>query len=477
VGRLRSRRSRTRRLAALALWAASALACGPSGDPGPRPSIVLVSLDTLRADHLTPYGYQRPTSPVLAAFAAEAVRFEAAHAHATATLPSHLSLLTSLLPPQLGITRPGPHRSQATTRLRLADAVVTLAEVLRDHGYHTAAFSDGGYVHPFYGFDQGFEHFSVTSLQQGAYRNGLRRSLDRLREWLDGRDPPDAPVFVFLHTYDIHEPYSAPKPFDRAFSDLDYAGFRALRGFDARPVELSRRRAELTSEDVERARGFYDNGVRATDQALARLFALLRRHGLYQPALIAVLSDHGEEFLDHGDFGHGPRVYQELARVPLLIRLPGGEQAGRVVPGPVGLIDVAPSLLDFAGLPVPEDFAGRSLRGVMTGADTGAWLEQRPLYVDVPDVTSGVAALRRGDWKLIRGPEGPELYRLDRDPGERRDLAAREPERVRELSQLLDAWVVEMRETARRRGTLAVPSRETHPAEQEAALRALGYLE
>ena len=474
---MRPERSRRCGLTALALLATAALACEPSPAATPPPSIVLVSLDTLRADHLTPYGYGRPTSPVLARFAAEAVRFDAAHAHATATLPSHLSLLTSLLPPQIGITRPGPHHSQASTRLRLADPVVTLAEVLRDHGYHTAAFTDGGYVHPFYGFDQGFEHFSVTTIRQGAYRNGLRKSLGRLKEWLDGRDDPSAPVFLFLHTYDIHEPYSAPKPFDRAFTDLDYRGFRAERGFDARPVELSRRRAELTPQDVERATGFYDNGVRATDQALARLFALLRERDLYENALIVVLSDHGEEFLDHGDFGHGPRVYQELARVPLLIRLPGGAQAGRTIAAPVGLIDVAPSLLDLAGLPIPEDFTGHSLVGPMIGADEGEWLEQRPLYVDVPDVRSGAMALRRGAWKLIRGGDAPELYQLDHDPGETRNLAAREGERVRELSAELDAWVARMRETARAQGTLAVPSRETHPADQEAALRALGYLE
>jgi arylsulfatase A-like enzyme len=468
-----------RRLGAALALAVALLACSPPPEASPTPSLVIVSLDTLRADHLTPYGYARPTSPVLARFASEAVRFDAAHAHATATLPSHLSLLTSLLPPQIGITRPGPHRSQATTRLRLADRVLTLAEVLREHGHATAAFTDGGYVHPFYGFDQGFDHFSVTTIEQGAYHNGLRRSLDRLRAWLEQREDPGAPVFLFLHTYDVHEPYSAPKPFARAFTDLDYAGFRALRGFEARPVELSRRRAQLTTEDVERARGFYDNGVRATDQAMARLFALLDRHGLYESALIAVLSDHGEEFLDHGDFGHGPRVYQELARVPLLIRLPGGDRAGSVVDAPVGLFDVAPTLLDLAGLPVPEDFAGRSLRGVITGEDPGDWLAERPLYIDVPDVASGAVALRRGAWKLVRpgGSRPPELYRLDDDPGETRDLAASEGERLGELSRLLDAQLAALREDAQRRGSLAVPSRETHPAEQEAALRALGYLE
>jgi arylsulfatase A-like enzyme len=466
--------------ALLALALAGGLACAPSPVASAGPPIVLVSLDTLRADHLTPYGYARATSPSLARFAGESVRFDAAHAHSTATLPSHISLLTSLLPPSFGITRAGEHGSQASTRLRLADPVVTLAQVLERHGYRTAAFTDGGYVHPFYGFDRGFEHFSVTRANEGAYWNGFRKSLGRMEDWLDellasSAQPP--PVFLFLHTYDIHEPYSAPKPFDRTWTDLDYRGFRAERGFEARPVELSRRRAELTARDVERVVGFYDNGIRATDQALGRLFAGLRKRGLYDDALIVVLSDHGEEFLDHGDFGHGPRVYQELARVPLLLRLPGGAEAGRAIAGPVGLIDVAPTLLDLAGLPIPASFSGRSLRAVISGDDDGAWLEERPLYVDAPLVKSDVAALRRGPWKLIRSGRRSELYHLGDDPGETRDLASRQPQRARALRRELDDWIAALRTRARTEGTLAVPSRESHPAEQAEALRALGYVE
>jgi arylsulfatase A-like enzyme len=280
-----------------------------------------------------------------------------------------------------------------------------------------------------------------------------------------------------LHTYDVHEPYSPPQPFDRAFTDQDYAGFRKTHGFDARPAELSKHRGELSSQDVEHVVGFYDNGVLATDKALGRLFAILKKRGLYDRSLIVVLSDHGEEFLDHGDFGHGPSVYQELARVPLLLRLPRGEQRGRVVEAPVGLVDVAPTLLELVGIDVPEDFSGRSLRGVIEGSDDGAWLEERPLYIDVPDVTKDVVALRRGRWKLVRHGPQAELFDLARDPGETRDQARDEPDRVREMSLELDRWLAEMRTTAAERGTLAVPSTQPHPPDHEAALRALGYVE
>ncbi|MGH0031666.1 MAG: sulfatase-like hydrolase/transferase [Myxococcota bacterium] len=462
-----------------AVLALAALACGDAQAPAPAPRtpVVWISLDTLRADHLVPYGYERPTSPALARFARHAVRFDAAHSHASATLPSHLSLLTSLLPPQIGITREGPDASQATTRLRLPDTATTLAEVLRDHGYRTAAFTDGGYVHPFYGMGQGFDTFQVTSPQEGAYRNGFRKSLRRAADWLGQTPLAEPPPFLFLHTYDVHEPYSPPAPFDRAFTDVDYPGFREARGFEARPALLSRRRAELSEEDVALARGFYDNGILATDKALGNFLLLLRKRELFDDALIVVFSDHGEEFLDHGDFGHGPSVYQELARVPLLVKLPGQVGGGRVVERPVGLVDLAPTVLALLGLPVPESFVGADLSGVLLGTDDGAFLEERPIYVDVPDVTARVAALRRGSWKLVRRGDVRELYDLASDPREQRDLSAREPERTAAMAEELVRWTAELEASGRAGGSWATPADEPHPAHQQEALRALGYLE
>jgi arylsulfatase A-like enzyme len=472
-----TRRARRCALALAALW--SLAGCGPSRAPANAPPIVLVSLDTLRADALTPYGYVRPTSPALARFAREAVRFEQAHAHATATLPSHLSLFTSLYPPQLGITRnDGHNETQAKTRLRLPDAAFTLAEALQEKGYRTLGFADGGFVHPFYGMDQGFDRFELAT-GPGLYWNQLPRTLERIEAALAAREQRGErePLFLFVHCYDIHEPYSAAPRFERRFSAGTYLEFEAKRGFAARPALLSRHRAELTPDDVAWARGLYDNGVRATDAAMAGLFALLRRHGLYDGALIAILSDHGEEFLDHGDFGHGPRVYQELARVPWLLRLPGARQAGRVIAAPVGLVDVAPTLLDLAGLPLPQAFGGRSLRGVIEGTDAGAWLEQRPLLIEAPDARLGALALRLGREKLVLPRrEGPaELYDLRDDPGETRDLAAAQPERTAQLRSELETWVAELQRQGARAGTLAVPNEEPNPA--RGALEALGYVD
>jgi len=457
-----------------------ALALGCADEPAPTP-IVLLSIDTLRADRLSCYGYERPTSPSLDRFAAESVRFEDASAQASATLPSHLSLFTSLNPPQLGITRPdGRNDTQARTQLRLADGVVTLAETLRSGGYHTAAFTDGVLVSERYGLDRGFDRFEVVRSGPRVYLDNFRETVARFDRFLEGQGGTGgAPLFIFLHTYDVHEPYSARPPFATAFTPVDYLGFRRLRGMPPRPQFLNRRLDALSERDVEIVSGLYDNGIRAVDASFGRLVEMLRRRRLYERALIVVLSDHGEEFMEHGAFGHGPNIHRELLHVPLLVRLPGGAHAGKIVRRPVALLDVAPTLLDYAGIAAPEQLEGRSLRGVIEGTETGAWLSDRPLFADVPDRSAYVRGLRRGAWKLIQRPgDGTqELYQVERDPGETGDVSGANRDIARRMGDELEAWVASMEEAARRRGTLAVPSHAASDRDHEEALRALGYLD
>jgi arylsulfatase A-like enzyme len=444
--------------------------------------MIIISLDTLRADHLQPYGYTRKTSPAIDRFASASVRFEQAHTHSTATLPAHLSLLTSRLPPQLGITlADGTNDTQRKTGLRLADAVETLAEVLAANGYTTAAFTDGGFVDPRYGFDQGFQRFETVSVADGAYRDGLRQSLPRIGKWLEARqNAKDArPFFVFLHTYDIHEPYVTTENFTRIFSDLTHAELKQRLGYPPRPVLLSKHREQLAPEDIARVVGLYDNGIYAVDRGLARLFVGLQHLEVYDDAIIVLVSDHGEEFLDHGDFGHGPRVYQEQARVPLLVRLPRGRGAGRVIDVPVGLVDVAPTLLDFARIEAPATFEGRSLRGLIEGNEDGSAFESRDLYIGIPDRRKDVTGLRRGRWKLIdnRADDTVELYDLATDPAEQRDLAATEAARAQAMQRELAAWTATLEAEARAAGLLAVAQDAQAPSpEHEAALEALGYV-
>ncbi len=464
-------------------WLAAALALAWLGcrfQPSAPPSIVLISLDTLRADHLSVYGYPKPTSPGLDAFASGAVRFASAHAQATGTIPSHLSLLSSLLPPHFRITRDdGSNTNQPATRLRLPDAVQTLAEALREQGYETLALTDGGTMAPRYGFSQGFDRYEINRPR------GLPRILEALPGWLEQRgrlaETPAAdepPLFLFLHSFDIHEPYDAPEPFARSFSSGSFQDFLQTRGYPPVPRALSPRARALGPEDLAEVEGLYDNGIAWADDSVAKLFRLLDAHDLFEDSIVVVLSDHGDEFLEHGGFNHGRTVYQELVHVPLLLRLPGGRHGGRVLEEPVALVDVAPTLLEAAGLPIPASFQGLSLLPFLDGRADPSQLDERPIFFESPRV-QGQHGLRQGRWKLIQNRKRGklELYDLAEDEGEQLDRGSREVELLEDLLAHLLAWVDEMEQQGRREGWMAVRQTGAPSDQQLRRLRELGYVE
>jgi arylsulfatase A-like enzyme len=450
--------------------------------PQPPPPIVILSLDTLRADHLSAYGYSRPTSPTLDRLAADSIRFTSAHSQSSGTLPSHLSLLTSLNPPHFQITRKdGKNVSQGTTELMLPESVTTLAETLRASGYETIAFTDGGPMSPRYGHNHGFDRYEVTDPGSlGTTLDGLSRLLEERGRKVAASDSPETrSLFLFLHTFDVHEPYSAPEPFSRAFSKESFKEMGQSLGFPAFSGLIEKNRSKLTPFDLREFSALYDNGILWADDSVSKLLELLEEHGLYRDAIIVVLSDHGEEFLDHGSFNHGATVYQELVHVPLILRLPGGQHAGRVVEQPVALIDVAPTVLDIAGIEIPEAFQGTSLLKAIETNNGAARLAERPIYFESPRAVTGPRGLRRGDWKLIRNAKQGtvELYDLSTDPHERNNLALQAVDTREELSRLLSRWIQEMEDFGRQEGWSAVPQ-ERGPSEQELeTLRALGYIE
>jgi arylsulfatase A-like enzyme len=453
--------------------------CGHEA-PRSRPSIVLVSLDTLRPDHLGCCGYPRATSPTLDAFAAQAVCFPEARCQSAGTLTSHLSLFTSLYPAQLGITRDdGRNATQPTTRLRLSEAIPTLAEILLDAGFETAAFTGGGFVAGRYGFDRGFEVF-----EEGGQFGGLAEVLPRVAGFLGGRaaDPARAarPLFLFVHGYDVHQPYDAPRPYARVFSSWTYDETARFLGHEPVPKLLTLSRERLSATGLATVQALYDNEILAADRLVGRLFAVLERHGLYEDAVVAVLSDHGEEFLEHGGFGHGRTVYEEAVRVPLIVRFPGARNAGRIVVGAVALLDVAPTLLDLAGLPAREEHEGRSLVGLVEGRDGGGWLAGRTLLLDVPDLVPPVQALLAGRWKVIRGGRAApwELYDLSADPAERRESGGAPDGPGSRLANELLARHRRLSASSRTAGWLAVPQEtDEMPPDALGQLRALGYVD
>ncbi|MGE0640745.1 MAG: sulfatase-like hydrolase/transferase [Thermoanaerobaculia bacterium] len=364
-----------------AALAVLAVACsGPESAPpaGRSAAIVLVTIDTLRADRLPAYGYDAGSTPVLDRLAAESLLFENAWSHAPLTLPSHASILTGTIPPVHGV------RSNLGFRLE-EGGPRTLAERLGAHGYATGAAVSAYVLRRSVGLDRGFEVYDDALLASGEVTLGeIRRpgveTVDRAVAWL--RSVGSRPFFLFVHLFDPHAPYAGP--------------------------------GNVAHRDS------YDAGITAADAALGRLLAALTDLGRYDEAMILVTADHGEGLGDHGEAEHGILLHREVMHVPLLLKLPYGEHGGRRITTPVAHVDVAPTLLAAAGATESE----------MAGASLLQTRSPRPIYAEAlyPRLHLGWSELRSitsGRWRLIDGPD-PELYDIERDPGERRNLFAAE---------------------------------------------------
>ncbi|MFP3941280.1 MAG: sulfatase-like hydrolase/transferase [Thermoanaerobaculia bacterium] len=323
---------------------------------GRRPNVVLVSLDTLRADHLSLYAYSRETSPELEAIARDALVFDRALASATWTLPSTATLLTGLLPVQHGLHTPGD---------RLAEGAQTLAERLADAGYRTAAFTDGGFLSHEFGLGGGFGRYDTTGLNLEEPKDAAD-TLEPAAAWAVERG--GQPFFLFVQTYETHQPYVNRDGFADPFLDPGYRGALGER------VQVDPRELRPAGPDLERVAALYDGEVARVDHFLGRFWRRLQEAGLDRTTALVVTSDHGEELMEHGDLEHAfGKVFDPHVRVPLVVRPPGGAPAQRIA-APVSGVDVAPTLLELAdpGADLQaEGLPGRSLLQV-AGATEGA---------------------------------------------------------------------------------------------------------
>ncbi len=401
------------------------LGLGGCGSGPAPPSILLISVDTLRADHLSCYGYPRPT-PAIDSLARRGVLYENAHAPAPWTLPSHMSLLTGRYPSSHGVV--DAERS-------LPESVPQLQEALQRRGYHTAGFGAHVYLGARYGFERGFHHYELVT-----YRNdpaGQRRG-DRVVEkalgWLERRAGDPRPFFLFVHLFDPHWTYAAPAPWLGTYSG-DYQGrmdgtLPAVTYFVERPIP---------DDALQQVIALYDEEVAWTDALIGRLLEAVE--GLDDPPLIALVADHGEEFKEHGSMGHAVTLYAEQSHVPLIVADPAGDGGGsRRVAEPVRTIDLVPTLAERAGVErddplwealdgVPLDAADPALPVVI---ETTRWGPQREaVLVDGHKAISPARYHWLGHWKeggeLVREPiahfqREAALYDLDADPGESRPL-------------------------------------------------------
>ncbi len=435
------RRARLRRAALPAAIAAliAILSCAPGPDVAGRPDVLLVVIDTLRADHLGAYGSVRPTSPRLDALASRGVVFENAWATAPWTLPSLMSIHTGLYPSDHRVENDG---------LRLADDVPTLAQALRAAGYETAAFVSHVYASAPFGFDRGFGTFEDFGISRPGYRleAGMEPNADEVTEaaleWL--ARPRRAPLFLFVHYFDPHWPYAPPAEYRDLFPSAYDGPLDATYDSISRFLDPA---APLPDGYGGYLRARYDGEIRFVDDALGRLLDALAARARADRTWVIVTADHGEEFKDHGSMGHGRQLYEESIRVPLVIAppavrgrggdRPAGEGAGRRVAYPVSGVDVMPTILDLAGSPAEgAQPRGLSLLPVVRGdAPTG----RRPLVSETIRLNAYRKALRLEPLKLIHfmGEDRSELYDLDADRRETRDLAGSRPEDRRALLSTL----------------------------------------
>ncbi len=426
--------------------AAGPPAAGPpaAGPPARRPDVLVYLIDTLRADHLGLYGYGRPTSPEIDRFAADAVTFTNALAQSSWTRTAVVSLMTGLLPQVHGVNR----RDEALGR-----SAVTLAEILAGAGYETAGFVTNGNVAGAFGLGQGFDRY--VYLNESKSEPTFHQLADRLNRrafpWLEERARPadsDRPPFLlYLHATDPHSPYTPPQPFRRRFAP----GVDPERGALETVHAVSSGRAEAPPGTAEAFRDLYDGEIAWNDRHFGRLLDRLRELGLYDSTLIVLLSDHGEEFLDHGGWEHGKTLYGEQLRIPLVVKLPRGEAAGRAVGALADQVDVLPTILDVLRIEPPPGLDGRSLLPLVSGAERRA-----PSFAFLRLEEKLLRSVVARGWKLVvddsahlRG-RARELYRLADDPREERDLYRAWPLERGFLEQTLNAFELDLRRGSRR---------------------------
>jgi len=454
-------------------------------DPAPR-NLVLYVIDTLRADHTSTYGYVRPTTPHLDRLAREGTTFEHAYAVGSWTRPAIASIFTGL--------RPAAHRVGIDRGL--GPWPQTLAERFRAAGWSTRAFVTNVQLVPHsLGFDRGFERFLAFPGSSGArLATTAEVNPPLLREFETSRDER---LFLYVHTVDPHAPYDPPACYRGLFADPGYDG--TIRPHETLKVHLAGR--TMSPADVAWVRDLYDEEVRFQDEMLGTLLDRLAATGLDRDTVVVVVADHGEELGDHGGWEHGQRAWEELLRVPLVVRWPGRpDLAGRRVAEPVQIVDILPTLLETFGLPPAPEAQGRSLlalgrRGSTKGAGESRADVAEALADPHPDdakpagptpvVTTefcdgyDLLSIQREGWKLVRrrpreGAPEDALFHLPSDPGERRDRAASNRGPLRDLARRLDEIVHEDEQLAPKASS-GVPA--AIPDDTRRRLEELGYLE
>lgn len=419
-------------------------ACGEATSTQ-APNVVLITVESLRPDHMASFGGPRCTSPRLDALADEAVFYPDAHAVTSWTLSSHASLFTGLYPTAHQTTGP---------LSKLGESYTTIAESLTDRGYTCAGFVSGPYLRKHHELDQGFSIFDDSAAEATSAAGHSDVTNGRMHEltsrFIESRRGSKEPFFLFGYYWDPHYDYIPPAPYDAEFVDaecepIDVAGYETAGLVTA----------DITPAQLRFVEAQYDGEIKCTDETLGQLFDLLRREGLWDNTLVIITSDHGEEFFDHGEKGHKHNLYAESVHVPLIIKYPGARRSG-VDPRLVSLVDIYPTILEITDIGGSEHLHGESLCKPDPDPARSIYFELLSRWyfpkpgggTDARD--ENFIAIRRGDHKLIKSSskERVELFDVRADPSEQTDLFSQRTARAQRLFKDLSSWRADMQAIA-----------------------------
>jgi choline-sulfatase len=435
----------------------------PKAQPPQARNAIIILIDTLRADKLSPYRKEtRVRTPGLQTFLSGAAVMQNARTQENWTKPSVATLLSSLLPWQ---------HNAVTGDAVVPDAVELMPELLGKRGFYTGAFIANGYVSDKFGFKQGWSSYR-NYIREGR-RNTAQYVAADVLDWLDTR-PKDKPFFLYMHTIDPHVPYKPPSHFLSMYDTEPYSGPIDFTGTSELLEKIKIGSMRVSTRDKVRLEALYDAEISYHDVHFAALMEGLKQRGLYDDTMVVITADHGEEFWDHGSVGHGHSVYDELLHIPLIVRVPGLTEAQQRVPDAVGLVDVMPTVLDAMGQEIPGHLMGHSflpeLRGEAQSAPRTA----------VSGFMRGWRTVGIGRYKLIqRTLDHAWVYDVKSDPHETQDLAQARPIArgyLRGLLGLALAAQPEERDERVRKLREHTQEKTTIDKKTEAQLKALGYV-
>lgn len=464
-----------------------------------KPNIVLISIDTLRADHLSCYGYHRKTTPHIDQIAAEGLLFEQAYSTAVWTPPAHASMFTGLYPSQHGVV----------DEFKLNQHIPTIAEVLQNNGYLTCGFSNNSMVGEMVGLHRGHQHFDEVWVgaeyhnivsrgfgflgrraveMMGKSDEGAKVTTRRVLQWLSSAVDEARPFYLFIHHIDVHNPMKAPKPFRYKFlskrlrQKLDMDKIWKIAD---NPLICLTDQIELNENEIEALKCIYDEELAYVDHKIGEVLNFLRKQNVLDDTLLIITADHGEHFGEHNLYSHVASLYEPVLHIPMIVRSPGLVPGGSRSSQLVQLVDIMPTILEALDLRYPGDLRlyGSSLLSKPNEERHlyAEWEGRIPFFVrnrlgpnahpeDLSLYTIKQDMIRSECHKLIVGSNGKlELYNLKDDPDEKRNLAVGESELTNELSLKLNKWLTENR---------TQKDRELYELSNEAKrnLEGLGYI-